>query len=107
VKFDMICAHRLGKLVPRSQLGSLSRLRGTLVVREQHDEELNGVCRRACFLVEGAGLQSAVPTLSDAVLLRASQDVWVFTGVERVASDGGDERVYAQTWLLTPVDRSK
>jgi hypothetical protein len=106
VKFDMICARRLGKLVPRWQLGSLSRLRGTLVVREQHDEELNRVCRRACFLVEGTGPRAAVPTLSDAVLLRASQDVWVLTGVERLASDSGDERVYAQTWLLTPVDRS-
>jgi len=54
----------------------------------------------------GVRLKAAVPTLSDAVLLRASQDVWVLTDVERVASDSGDERVYPQTWLLTPVDRS-
>lgn len=93
-------------MVPRWQLGSLPRTRGTLIVREHYDHRLNRTCRRASFLVEGGGLKVETPTLSDAVLLLlASHDVWVLTGVESVSTDSGDERVYAQTWLLTPVDR--
>src|SRR5262245_34838646 len=66
VKFDMICARRLGKLVPRWQLGSLPALRGTLLMREEHDHELNRTTRCARFIVDQGQRDAPVPMLWDA-----------------------------------------
>jgi hypothetical protein len=105
VQFEMIRARQLGKLMPRWQLGSLPRLRGALLVSEQHNEQLNRTTRQARFIVSGTGPNRPEPVLLDAALVWVSHDTWVISGIEPVASDSGDERAYAQTWLLTPLDR--
>ena len=107
VVFDMIRARRMGRLIPRWQLSAIPPARGTLLVRDQYDRELNRTCRRAQLIRLGVSpAKQPIPTLVDAVLLWVSHDTWVLGGIESEATDSGDERYYAQTWLLSPLKTS-
>src|SRR5437879_5098952 len=100
MEFEVMCARREGKLVPRWQLGSMPKHRGRLCVRDESIDDLRRLSR--CAAIQGKG--KTLLKLWDAQLINTMFGTWVMTGFERIETDSGDSRDFAQTWLMTPVD---
>ena len=85
--------------MPRWQLGSLLKHRGRLLMRDESIDDLRRLSR--CAMIQPSTGKPLLK-LSDAVLIHTTYDTWVMTGFERIETDSGDCRDYAQTWLMTP-----
>jgi len=101
MEFEVICARREGKVVPRWQLGSMPKHRGRLLMRDESIDDLRRLSR--CATIQPSTGKKMLK-LWDAQLIHTTYDTWVMTGFERVETDSGDSRDYAQTWLMTPLD---
>lgn len=79
-------------------------VRGILVLKEQHADDLMRLCRVATLTDPGTGTPvEGIPPLYDAMLIAADGFSLTLAGFERVWQAG---RIidYAQTWLVDPAE---
>jgi hypothetical protein len=104
MEFEAIPLRKEGKLLPH-HIRWAGAVRGDLYVKEEHDQELSRVTRKAT-IVDPRGHKVLLKPLHDVVLLSAKPDWWTVTGWERSIDDTtGHSRAYQQSWILIPVDQ--
>lgn len=103
MQFEAIPMRREGKLLP-THLRWSGAVRGDLYIREEHDQELNRVTKKAS-IVDPTSHKVLLKPLHDAVVISAKPDWWTITGWERALDDStAQARAYQQSWILVPVD---
>lgn len=97
--WEVFAVRQEGALIPRWQRWRHPHV-GTFHLAERHDLELARVVRCARLLSEQG--TELLPPLFDATVVAAKPDLWSVTGFERIATDTGGTKAFAQSWLMLP-----
>jgi len=97
--WEVFVVRREGELVPRWRRWQNPHV-GTFHLAESHDLELARVVR--CARLLSAHSTELLPALFDATVVAAKPDLWSVTGFERIATDAGGAKAFAQSWLMLP-----
>ena len=89
-----------GRILPRHRLAFPVLHEGVLSLLEERVADWNRSTFVAKLLNSNNGaLVDGVPPLLDARIIRAMEDEWILTGLERVSLSGNDADC-AQTWMV-------
>src|SRR5687768_8926932 len=99
--FDVVCARREGRSIPRWALGAATVHRGTLILDEiNNDTPIAHTCRVLRMNPVNAYDKPTLLPLWNPVIVYASGDWIVFDGTEK-SDDFTGNRDYMQTWICT------
>lgn len=101
LRWDMMRAREMGRIVHRHMAGRLRIVRGRLLLKEERVAALGRSSFTATFVCETAGPDDP-PPLHDAHLVRADESRLILSGYECIVTDVDRETHYGQTWVLVP-----
>lgn len=105
MEFEVRCAFREGRIVPRWAWYALPTYRGHLIVEEQRDDQITRSLKVARLIATNQREQPTI-ALHDPQLVYASIDSLVLLGVEQVETSAG-LRSFAQRWVCSVVERNR
>ena len=103
MEFEVRCALREGRIVPRWALYAVEVHRGHLIVEERRDQLLTRSCRVARLIAADQHKQPTIQ-LFDPILAYASIDMLVLIGSEQIETTSGS-RSFAQQWVCSAASR--